>query len=409
MKGIQSISNIDSLEQQTIDQIDLLSEEMRKELPPPHPNLKMAVIIPAKNEGQNIRFTLDSLAKQIYEDGSRFDSSAFEVLVLGHNCSDDTLAQCRKFFREHSQIRGYFLELNSKEINTVGAARRILMNIAYWRISIDNGLIISTDADTIVDKHWLYNLYNYIEGKVDLICGNIISDASQLEAQARSYLIAKDEYLLLKSRLESELFPNPHNPWPRHGFNWGPNLSIKKSVYGAIGGIRPLHFLEDVDLYKRVVSEGFIVKHCLKCKVTTSTRIDSRCSEGFGAELRVWTDIEGVAYKVEGLLKLLLRYKIYKLLQEYYVFPTSNLMMEILELSSIEEKELMTMIKKSERVEALTIKMEAYLNQSSIWNSKHPNTDIFKVCDELSHYFQNPAQVCSSNSSAKEQVHTDPQ
>lgn len=405
MKGISKIHDISISEQQTIEEIDRISKDLGRALSAPHPTLKLAVVIPAKDEGNGIRFTLESLARQLNRDGSPFDPSIFEVLVLAHNCSDNTKLQCEGFFRENSRIQGHVIELISEVAKTVGSARRILMNIAYHRISVKKGLIITTDADTVADPYWLYYLDEYIEKNVDLVGGLIISDPSQLDYQASSYLIAKDEYLFLKSRLESQLLPNPNNPWPRHGFNWGPNLAIKKSAYGAIGGIRPMHFLEDVDLYNRVVSAGLIARHCLKCKVITSTRIDSRCNEGFGAELRVWTDMEGVDYNVEGLEKLLIRYKIYSLLQEFYIIKSPHIFSEIIYRSLIGTEELEQMVQDSERVEALIIKMENYLNQSASWNAIYPNRGVFQVRDELKRYFDQPSSLGAAIASPTVQVH----
>src|SRR5690606_9971523 len=212
-------------------------------------------------------------------------------------------------------------ELFSEIADTVGAARRVLMNIAANRLLQDNGLIISTDADTIPDKNWLVNVYGYLEKDISLICGYIKSDYTKLVPQASAYLKAKDDYLLLKARLETEFLPSIHDPWPRHSFHWGPNMAIKKSVYKAIGGIQPLHFLEDVSLFNSVISKGYKVRHCMDTQVTTSTRIKPRCNEGFGAELRVWTEYEGVAYNVEGLEKLKCRYGIYRDIKEFYISP----------------------------------------------------------------------------------------
>lgn len=407
MNEIKPISTIDTSEQEIIQEIDCISERLGKELPMPHANLTLSIIIPAKNEADSIASTLESLAKQINADGSSFDFSAFEILLLCHNCSDHTQEKGEAFFRNNPEIQGHVLTLNSEVAKTVGSARRILMHIAHQRIPKDNGFIVTTDADTIADSYWLYHLNRYVSKNVDLICGLIISDPTQLEEQAKSFLQAKDDYLSLKSRLESQHFPNPNNPWPRHGFNWGPNLAIKKSVYGAIGGIRPLHFLEDVDLYKRVISQGFIARHCLKCKVTTSTRIDSRCTEGFGAELRVWTDTKGVSYKVEGFEKLMVRYRIYRLLQELFRSKSPEVSSEIMALSCIEEDQLTRMIEQSERSESLIIKMEDYLSQSASWNSIYSNTDVVQVCADLKSYFKGTSIFAPAVfSSSIKQVHT---
>lgn len=367
--------------------IDSISNQLGKDLPDPLPSLKMVVIIPAKNEGNHIKNTLQCFTKQTNGDGSPFDKIKFEILVLCHNCSDNTKEETEAFFRDNREIRGYVLSSKSDIANTVGAARRILMNIAYLRIPIENGLIVSTDADTIPDEKWLFHLEKYIDQEISLICGLIISNPMGLNRQALTYLKAKDEYLLLKCKLESKLLSKHNDPWPRHGYHWGPNMAIKKSVYGAVGGIRPLHFLEDVDLYNRVVSEGYFARHCLDSKVHTSTRTDSRCQEGFGAELRVWSEWEGVTYNVEGLEKLLLRYQIYRLIQDFFIRRSDKVLAKIAELSCMDMQDLQKLVEKSKREEALTIKVEEHLNKSETWNSLYPNKGVLEVLEELKNYF----------------------
>lgn len=385
---MEALDCSDSWENNSVEIIDRISNELGCTLPAPSKSLKMVVIIPAKNESQTIEKTLRSLNHQIDGDKAPFPKKSFEILVLAHNCSDDTFAKCDMYFKKNPLVHGHVLLLNSDIANTVGSARRVLMNIAFYRLSFVNGLIISTDADTVPDKKWLHNLEGYLEKEVSLICGLIVSNGRNLNQQALKYLRAKDEYLMLRSRLESTLLPNTHDPWPKHSYNWGPNLAIKKYVYGAIGGIKPLHFLEDVDMYNRVVGRGYIARHCMNSKVVTSTRIDSRCHEGFGAELRDWTEIDGVAYNVEGLEKLLARYEILGLIKNHFPISEEKHLLKISKLASLSMLDLKEMINQCQRVEALTIAMEEYLNKSTVWNSDFKNKGVLEVCKELNNYFK---------------------
>lgn len=384
---MKPLQNLLPSEKQHLEIIDDISNQLGRTLPPASAHLKMSVIIPAKDEEGQIIETLQSLLDQKNGDGTSFEKYKFEILILCHNCADTTKGKSESFFRDNPQLQGHVLSLNSNEANTVGAARRILMNIAYGRLQDERGLIISTDADTIADTTWLFHLEKFIPQETSLVCGLISTNLLGLKQQALDYLVAKDEYLLLKCRLESLLFPNSHDPWPRHNYHWGPNLAIKKSVYAAVGGIKPLHFLEDVDLYNRVVGEGYLVRHCLDSKVKTSNRIDSRCQEGFGAELKVWTDWAGVAYNVEGLEKLLLRLSIYNLIRELYKEESPKILKRIAFLAYMDIQKLKELFKASPREESLIIKIEDHLNKSETWNANYPNKGVIEVCDELKNYF----------------------
>ena len=377
---------IGSEERERLKFIDEISEDIGKTLPPPDTLLKMVVIIPAKDEAHQIEYTLESLSKQSAPDNSPICNKSFEVLVLCHNCTDDTFGKVANFLDKNPRINGHVLNLNSDTANTVGAARRVLMNIAFHRLSKKNGLIISTDADTVPHPHWLYNLNRYVDSDIDFICGKILPNYENLEPQALRLLLAKDEYLHLKSELGSIIFPNPNDPWPKHEYHWGPNIAIKKYVYGALGGIRPLHFLEDVDLYNRAVGNGYKVRHCNDTLVTTSTRIESRCTEGFGAELKDWTTIPGVSYKVEGLQKLLLRFEIYGLIRKLFLSYSERTISELSQMSMMKRLELKALYKNSVRPESVLIAMEEHLNKCEAWNYQNPNTCVFIACEELKTY-----------------------
>src|SRR5690625_1660774 len=379
-------ADIDQSEQEKIRIIDRISSSMERTFPPANKHLKMAVIIPAKNEAESIIPTLEAIAGQRTPTEDSLDFEEFELIILCHNCTDHTAEVCHQFSLKNPSFPIHILELNHPKADTVGSARRILMNIASKRLRNPQALIISTDADTIPDSKWLFYMSTYLNSKVGYICGYIQSNLQEIEGQALAYLKAKDEYLALRTRLESVLLPDQNNPWPRHAYNWGPNIAIKKHVYQAVGGIRPLHFLEDVDLFKRVRRQGYIIKHCLKSRVTTSTRINARCLEGFGAELKIWSEINEVTYNVEGLNKLLLRFKIYTSIENYFNSYSKPILLEISSMSGMNLLDLIELVRKNPKKEHLIFAMENYLNSDENWNIINPNIDVLMACEEIKTY-----------------------
>ncbi|MGC1630656.1 MAG: glycosyltransferase family 2 protein [Gelidibacter sp.] len=375
-------------ENNRIEHLDVIANKLGDTIPKSHGHIKLSVIIPAKNESAGILNTLIALKNQKGICHLNYAFKNYEVFVLCHNCTDDTYGVCEKFSAEHPDFNLYPLVLNSSVATTVGAARRILMNIASKRLTFDDGLIVSTDADTIPDAYWLYNLDHYLSTHIAMVCGLINVNHEGLKKQASRYLASKDAYLLLKAKLESIMLPNPKDPWPRHAYNWGPNLALKKYVYNAVGGIKPLHFLEDVDLYNRVYSAGFSIRHCMNTTVHTSVRTDSRCDEGFGAELKVWSDYDDVDYNVESLDKLICRYKIYHLIAEYYQFPNQKILTAIHDLSYIEIEKIRDLFNRCERQEAMVIKIQELLNSSQEWNVLFPNINVDEACGKLTQHFE---------------------
>lgn len=384
-----------------LQNIDTLSETLAKNLSPASPHLKIVVIIPAKNEASHIQLTLQALLDQQENSGNPFNPSIYEILVLCHNCTDTTYDICQEFRSTNAMANLQILRLNSEIATTVGSARRILMNIAYSRIQDPQGLIVSTDADTIADPYWLNTLKTYIKKNVGLVCGFIKADYHNIQGQALKYLLAKDLYLMLQAQLESLLLPDPKNPWPRHNYNWGPNLAIKRDVYKKVGGISLLSFLEDVDLYNKVAAQGYVVKHCMDAIVTTSVRIHSRCDEGFGAELKVWSEHEGIPYCVEGLQKLKLRFGIYKAIHKYYENRSLPIFNFICKQAHFKKNTLAAQLVRFSHPGAMVIYTKQHLTTSQSWNSLHPNISVFEACQELETFFSGKALVQSVTVSAK--------
>ncbi len=370
-----------------LEYIDEVADTLSKLLPRTLPSVKMIVTIPAKNEAEEIHHTLHAILNQKDLNGNLFDKSLYEILILCHNCSDNTKQEVEMISDKFPTLQLHVLALNSEVANNVGSARRVLMNIASQRLNGNNKLLITTDADTIPESDWLANLDTYIETEYDLICGLINVNRDNLQKQPEEFLKGKDDYLLLKAKLESHVLHNKDNSWPRHCYNWGPNLAIKKGVYDAIGGIKPLHFLEDVDMFNTVFGNGYKIRHSNNVVVTTSTRLDPRCDEGFGAELRVWNEFDGVEYNVEGLTKLLLRYSIYQLIQHFYQKPSTEILLEICEKAQIDFNTITEMFTNCERYEAMIVKMEKYLTENECWNNQNPNSSVFKACEEIENYF----------------------
>lgn len=367
--------------------IDERSVEILKKLPVPHPLLELSVIIPAKNEEENIENTLHQFLYQKEAGNSFFDKNKFEILVCAHNSCDRTEERCLEFFKKYPEVRGFVFPLHSELANTVGAARRLLMNIASGRLPSQNNFIVSTDADTIPDPCWLAAISNFGNSNVSLICGKIETNLSQLSGQALRYQTFKEKYVSLKSHLEAILYPQIHDSWPRHGYHWGPSLAITKKAYEAIGKIRPLHFLEDVDLYNRVVAAGMLAKHPLNVKVTTSTRTDARCLEGFGAELEVWKNNADIPYEVEGYPKLHCRFQLYQLTKEYYKNQSKIVFLKMKNLSGFSFAELDKVVNEHS-FQAGVFRMERTLNQNAEWHARYPNTPVEKACLDIESYLE---------------------
>ena len=375
--------------------IDELSKNLGNRLPKANQQLKIVVTIPAKNEELSIERTLSALINQLQNESVPFPFEVFEILILCNHCSDNTEEVCRRFKLLNPNFPLHILSTKASLVNNVGIARRILMNIASERLLIADGIIVSTDADTVPDKFWLNNLIQYIATDIALICGRIEVDEAGLHPKAEKYLSANRRYLYLASQLEASIYPDPYDPWPKHAHNSGPNLAIKRYAYQKIGGIPPLGFMEDIALYQLVVAHGLKVRHCLKSIVITSTRTTPRVPGGFGNQLREWSELNGSVYQymVEGLEKLRIKFETYELIKELYKTGSSSLLLEISKRLLMPFEHVKELYSTHERQQSMVRYLESDLMNNVLWNAKYPDEDVFKVIQDLEAHLNPVVQV----------------
>ncbi|MGB3774707.1 MAG: glycosyltransferase family 2 protein [Leeuwenhoekiella sp.] len=350
---------------------------------PPHPNLKLCVTIPARNEEVYIFQALKALSEQM-----GVDNSEYEVIVLINHSSDNTLRICRDFVKSNPNFKLHILVTYSTAITNVGAARKMLMDIASERLTNDAHIIAMTDADSRVGKYWVKSMLGYTSHDIDLICGALEVNEDFPSVVSRELYIAKQRYLYLRSRLESVFLPDCYDPWPRHAFSCGPNMGIKKSAYRTIGGMPALEFLEDAALYNRVVKNGLKIKHCLHMEVETSARSNAKVARGFGDELSYWTKQGNTfVYKVEGLDKLICRLKAFSMISDAYTKKENRDFSEAakdLQLPVSVLKRLETVNRNPRAMHAMLVRI---LENHSLWQKNHPNSCVFKALNELENYF----------------------
>ena len=111
---------------------------------------RVAVAVPVKNEGERIVQCLGALAGQM-----GVELADVDVVLLLNNCTDDTLAQVRAVSDQLPMtVETHSVEL-PKGFANAGWARKLAMDAAARLVRADNGVILTTDADTLVDEDWI--------------------------------------------------------------------------------------------------------------------------------------------------------------------------------------------------------------------------------------------------------------
>lgn len=265
-------------------------------LPPLDPACRLTVTIPAKNEAGFITPTLNALRRQATPDGQPIDPRSYEVIVLANNCTDDTAGVVRAYAERFPTFRLHVVERRfPRAIAAVGTARRLLMDTAMVRFEqrgLPCAVIGTTDADTRVDRCWVYHTQDSVRAGARAVGGRILVPAARRTAGVhyRKHHLLDVTYRTLQYCLESMIDPDPADPWPRHFQHFGPSTAVTVAAYRACGGMPPLRSLEDVGLVKALQRVGISVRHNRNVKVYTSDRVSDRVAgTAFSHQLDEWS------------------------------------------------------------------------------------------------------------------------
>jgi glycosyltransferase involved in cell wall biosynthesis len=122
------------------------------------PKTKFSIVVPFRNEAENLPILLDSFSKLNYP------NDLFEVILVDDDSEEVFSVQCSAF---SVQIIKNIRVSNSPKKDAITTAIQ----------SVNNDWIITTDADCVVNKNWLLALDNYIQlHKVLMIAGAVTYD-----------------------------------------------------------------------------------------------------------------------------------------------------------------------------------------------------------------------------------------
>ena len=251
--------------------------------------LKLCVIVPAKDEASTIHQTLTALYHQVDPQGKYLNKRWYEIIVFVNNCTDATAEVVRQFAATHSDCQLHIIEqyLAPPQAH-IGYVRRTLMDVAFERlcaVGLPRGVIASTDGDSTVENTWVYYTLKAIEQGADVVGGRIIAQPQPI---GRRYYLQDVMYRYLQAQLESVIDPNPVDPWPRHFQNFGPSLAVTTALYERAGRLPVLSTLEDVRFYEALQRCDARIRHCPRVRVLTSARTQGRVDFGFSVQLQRW-------------------------------------------------------------------------------------------------------------------------
>lgn len=114
----------------------------------------ISVIIPVRNEAENILAILQDIAQQKISEEEAFPTAGFEVFVVNDH-SDDYTAQLVKEYQSNCSYQLHLLELRLP-LNFAGSHKKMAIAQAVGKAKGD--IIVTTDGDCRVGMYWLATL-----------------------------------------------------------------------------------------------------------------------------------------------------------------------------------------------------------------------------------------------------------
>lgn len=171
--------------------------------------MKRTVLVIAHNESLHIAECLESIENQAV--------SPDEILLIAHNCTDDTVAIAKKF--PNIQIEEYYTDEKWP----------IYPRIRGFELA-KNEVIACLDGDSIVDSDWLEKITKPLSEEGVIGVGGNIRFKSDFVGNICAWWFFG----------WWNLFPS------FHFYFWGANFACKKSAYIQCGGLSPLLQLKEI-------------------------------------------------------------------------------------------------------------------------------------------------------------------
>ncbi len=241
--------------------------------------LDYAVCIPARNEEQAIGATLDALG------AAMADYRGTGCVVLAIN---DTADRTASIAHGWAQARGIPTLIARFDLpiaeRTAPRTRRIAMDLGQRLVP--GGTLLTTDADTLVERGWIARNLAELSCGADLVCGQIALDPDELAVLPRRVHrigAAEAEFFALTEELWHRWTGSAE---PLHIRASGASLALRAETYGAVGGLPTPPFAEDKALCTLVRGHGYTAIALDMPDTVSSARLWGRAANGCGHALR---------------------------------------------------------------------------------------------------------------------------
>ena len=191
-----------------------------------HPNMKVTVIIPARNEEEHITKCLTSLQKQTYP------LTLFEVIVVDDHSEDRTAALVESFPLSNLRLIRLkeYLQTQTNAYKKKGIELAIAQSTGDW--------IITTDADCIAPPQWIEMIMAFHQSAgCEFIAAPVKFDAKD----SLLHVFQAIDFLTMQGITAAAVFRNFHVMCN------GANLAYSKEIFNAVNGFQLIDKLASGD------------------------------------------------------------------------------------------------------------------------------------------------------------------
>ena len=228
------------------------------------PSVKISVIIPARNEEENIGRLLSSLEKQTYP------SHLFEVIVVDDHSADNTATVVNSFS---------FAKLIKLELDNINSYKKKAIETGVEVASGD--LIVTTDADCIVRENWLKTIAAFKEKS------NAVFIAAPVLIEHRPTLLQifqELDFLVLQGITAASVQKRIHNMCN------GANLAYERNAFFEVNGFSGIDHIASGDdmLLMQKIAQRFPEKifYLLSKDAIVTTQASRTLKEFFSQRIR---------------------------------------------------------------------------------------------------------------------------
>lgn len=179
-----------------------------------------SVIIPARNEAENIEHCISSILYQNYP------THLFEVIVIDDHSTDETPYIIERLQQQHPNLQLIKLEqaLKGKQLN---AYKKKAIEIAIGTSKYD--WVVTTDADCLATENWLRNYDAYIQQYNPVFAGAPVAYTNTGTVLSTFQCIDFMTMQAVTAAAVSAGF---------HAMCNGANLTYKKEAFYSVGGFK---------------------------------------------------------------------------------------------------------------------------------------------------------------------------